>query len=166
MIVILHQADWQTPHVGVVLVVVGHAPLLQVGGPGLQRQREPTARNLTEGRKRDAVWRRGWRWRRAGLTSTASAAATGAHPDTGEVDLAVSSSRRWRIQNRLAVFARHIGRRIGRPLRKQCRRQGYEQGQDARECKPQRHYASMQWGQTPTGPDYIAGPLKTVYFEA
>src|SRR4029453_8435974 len=92
MVVVLHQADRQAPHIRVVFLVVGHPLLLQLRGPGCHRQRIATARGFTECRERDAVWcgRRGW-WRTGATASTATAA--GSHPDAGEVDLPVGSAR-------------------------------------------------------------------------
>ena len=48
MVVVLHQADRQAPHVRVVLAVVGHPLLLQLSGPWLERQRVSAAGDFAE----------------------------------------------------------------------------------------------------------------------
>ncbi len=127
MIVILHQADRQAPHVGVVLAVVGHALLLQLSGPRLQRQRGSTAGDLEELRVGNGI--RIGRCRRRSGSRTSPAATASAKPtelpDTGEIGLAFRRSRRRAVQNRLAVFPGHIGRGIRRPLGAERRRQGH-----------------------------------------
>ena len=126
MVVVLHQADRQTPHVRIVLHVVGHPLLLQLRGPGCHRQRIATARDFTEGRERDA----------SGVVVGAGGAPAArprpppppprTTPDAGKVDFPVSRARRRSVENRLAVLTRNIRCWIRRPLCAQCGRQGQE----------------------------------------
>ena len=110
MVVVLHQADRQAPHVRVVLHVVGHPLLLQLRGPRLSSAADSHGRPLR-------------RTSKAGCLPGSVVGAGGAPaarprppppppariPDAGEVHLPVRRARCGTVENRLAVLTRNVG---------------------------------------------------------
>src|SRR6187200_2299527 len=98
MVVILHEADRQAPHIRVVLAVVRHTLLLQLSGPWLERQRITTSCDFKElrDRRRVRIRRRRWCWR--GTAASTAAATKNDFPDAGEIGLTVRRPRCGRRQ--------------------------------------------------------------------
>src|SRR6186713_1694810 len=130
MVVILHEADRQAPHIRVVLAVVRHSLLLQLSGPWLERQRITTSCDFKElrDRRRVRIRRRRWRWCWRG-TAASTAATKNNFPDAGEIGLTVRRPRCGGRQVGLAISQpRYVGRRVFGPLCGNSR--GHDRDQD------------------------------------
>ena len=151
VVVQLHQAHRQAVRVGVVLAVLVHPLLAELGRPRLQRQRflhaPADVPELIVPRRNRAV--RVGRSGRAGDTGPASgrrrAGSETAHvaPEARQVGLPIGGPRGRRQQVGLPVGrSGHAGRRVGRPLGQEWRERRRDRGRDrqgARRLDPPVH---------------------------